>query len=604
MVMKHFGFIKKYWWLFVLMISAGLVASLLEGLGVTLIIPVVKGPQVSDLSQIPAPLNQLVKLFIGLDLSQRLKLAALLLIAISLVKGIMLYINEVSSGKMMVISEKHFRMLCLRQLMRTGMSYFTKQKGSDIHTICDFYVRNFGSLVNIIGLDLPKVFQVIVLFVIMLLLSWKITFLSVGLLAIASLILRFLAVRIQKMGKKFAEANKTINAAIFDAILGMKVIRIFNREKETINNFEKEQDNLNSIHMKMVGIRSIVKPLFEFIGSACLGIIMIVWSYLVLRSSNMGLEFLFAFILIFYRISTPVMYINHSRVAIMGDVASYKEVFNFLKSEDKNYLANGKKEFKGLKDSLEFKGVSFNYEPGLPLVLKDASFTIKRGMKVGFVGASGAGKSTITELLLRFYDPQKGEIVVDGVNLKEFRVESWRKHIGIVSQEIFLFNDTVRNNIAYAKDEATSQGVEFAAKMAHAEQFIKELPAGFDTLIGDRGVLLSGGQRQRLAIARAIINKPDILIFDEATSALDSESEKIVQEALDEVGQGRTVIAIAHRLSTVFDADLILVIDKGKIMEQGTHEQLKTRSEIYKRLLSMQGYFDETFKAEEPEIVA
>lgn len=599
--MKYFSFLKKYWWLFLVMLIAGFGASILEGLGVTLIIPIVKGPGAGEIAQMPAPFNQILKLFLDMTLAQRLKLAAILLIIISAIKGILLYINEVSSGKMMVTSEKHFRMLCFRQMMKTGMSYFTKQKGADIHTVCNLYVKNFGSLVNIIGLCLPKVFQIIVLFAIMVILSWKITLLSIVLLGIASLILRVLSYRIQAMGKRFAAANKTINAAIFDAILGMKVIRIFNRQGDTTDILEKEQDQLNDIHMRMVRIRAVVKPLFEFIGATCLGLIMIVWALFVLRSSQFGLQFLFAFIVIFYRISAPVMYLNHARVAIMGDFASYREVFNFLSSEGKNYLPNGKKEFKQLQNSIRFDEVTFNYDKGLPLVLKNASFTIDRGMKVGIVGSSGAGKSTITELVLRFYDPQQGRIIVDGLDLKELRINSWRKAIGIVSQDIFLFNTTVRENIAYAKLDASNEDVEFAAKKAHAGQFIKELPKGYDTLIGDRGVLLSGGQRQRLAIARAIINKPDILVFDEATSALDSESEKIVQEALDEVSQGRTVIAIAHRLSTVFDADLILVIDSGRIVEQGTHQELRDRGKVYKKLLEMQGYFNSSFS--EPDTV-
>jgi len=601
--MKYFSFLKKYWWLFLVMLIAGFGISILEGLGITFIIPVLKQPQADQLARMPVPFNHIARFFVGMGLARRLQLAAILLVIISALKSIFLYLNEVASGKMMVVSEKHFRMLCIRQLMQVGMRYFTKQKGADLHTVCNFYVQKFGSLVNIIGLCLPKVFQIIVLFIMMLILSWKATLLSLALLAVASVVLRSLAYRVQIMGKKFAEANKTINRAILDAVLGMKTIRIFNRQDDTVADFEGYQDYINSIHMKMVKFRSLVKPLFEFISAACLGIIMVIWSLWVLQTNEFGLQFLFAFILIFYRISAPVMYLNHARVLIMGDLAAYREVFRFLKPQDKHCLPVGREKFEGLNRQIEFKNVTFAYDQNQPLVLKEASFVINKGMKVGIVGSSGAGKSTVTELFLRFYDPQQGKISIDGMDLKNLEINSWRSRVRIVSQDIFLFNDTIEANIAYAKPQASKEQIENAARQAHAHDFIMSFPLGYDTLVGDRGVLLSGGQRQRIAIARAIIVEPDILIFDEATSALDSESERIVQKALDEVAKGRTVISIAHRLSTVFDADLILVIDSGCIVEQGTHQELMDKGQVYRRLLSMQGYHSKESSLSGPEAI-
>jgi len=242
-----------------------------------------------------------------------------------------------------------------------------------------------------------------------------------------------------------------------------------------------------------------------------------------------------------------------------------------------------------LTGQIEFKNVNFKYTEDQDMVLRNLSFVVEKGAKVGVVGSSGAGKSTIGELLLRFYDPLEGSVCVDGINIKELDVHQWRRLIGVVSQDIFLFNDTVKANIAFANPEVTVEGIEQAARRAYAHDFIKELPQGYDTFVGDRGVLLSGGQKQRIAIARAILNEPEILLFDEATSALDTQSEEIVQKTLDDISRNKTVITIAHRLSTVSDSDKILVIDKGEIIQQGSHQELLgQKNGLYSQLVAMQ----------------
>jgi subfamily B ATP-binding cassette protein MsbA len=220
--------------------------------------------------------------------------------------------------------------------------------------------------------------------------------------------------------------------------------------------------------------------------------------------------------------------------------------------------------------------------------IKKASFIIPKGAKVGIVGSSGVGKSTTIELLLRFYDPQEGVILVDGVDLMKVDLASWRKLIGVVTQETFLFHDTVSNNIAFAKSDVTEEEIVQAAKLAHADEFIRGMPNGYDTIIGDRGLLLSGGERQRIAIARAILHNPEILIFDEATSSLDSESERIVQGALQKISENKTVIAIAHRLATIINFDQIILLEKGLIVHSGSHHDLLRQSELYRKFINMQ----------------
>jgi len=282
------------------------------------------------------------------------------------------------------------------------------------------------------------------------------------------------------------------------------------------------------------------------------------------------------------------MAFNQARVAVRGDLPSYREVYTFLDPKDKPYISNGTKRIKRLSSSIEFQEVNFKYSSRESAALSNVSFEVKQGQKVGIVGSSGGGKSTIVELLLRFYDPQAGRIIIDGADLKELNLYSWRGCVGVVTQDTFLFHDTVRSNIAYADPEASQADIEAAARQAYAHDFIRQLPQGYDTIVGDRGVLLSGGQKQRIAIARAVLASPDILIFDEATSALDTESEEVVQKALHEVGKGKTVITIAHRLSTVYDSDNIIVLDEGRVVSQGKHSELLAQDGIYKKLVQMQ----------------
>ncbi len=243
--------------------------------------------------------------------------------------------------------------------------------------------------------------------------------------------------------------------------------------------------------------------------------------------------------------------------------------------------------FTGLRQQIEFRDITFSYLPGTE-VLSHINLTIPRGAMVALVGSSGSGKSTLADLLMRLYEPDSGQILLDGQPIQSFRIESLRRHIGVVAQNTFLFNDSVRNNIAYGMPHATDTQIEAAARTAYAHDFILQLPDGYDTHIGDAGALLSGGQRQRISIARAILAEPDILIFDEATSALDTESEALVQQALDTLLSGRTALVIAHRLSTVRHADLIVVVEQGHIVETGTHDQLLARKGRYHQLVQLQ----------------
>jgi len=585
----HFYFIWKHWILILFLILTGIGSALLEGLGISFIFPLLEGVQSAP--HMPFPFNKITSWFSDYSLAERLQIIAVFLVVIVMMKGVFKYANIVATCQMRIISEKHFKILCFEQLLKVGIGYFNNEKIGRLHTICIVYSLYLGMFISFIGTSIPLFFNISIYLIMVMVLSSKMALISIVLSTIASIALYRIMRKATIVGKAHTKATENISSTLFELLSAMKIIRIFSREKETTDQFENEVDRYNSSVFQVTKVTGSVSPLYEFTGVLVLAAIMIIGSVLFFKIDGPGLSGVLGFLVIFQRISSSAMAINNLRVRIKGDMPGYLEVFRFLDAEDKQYLDDGNHYLSQLKDGIEFRNIEFRYNiQNLP-VLKTVSFYISKGTKVGVVGTSGSGKSTLIELFLRFYDPQQGEILVDGIDLKELSIESWRKKVGVVSQDVFLFNDTLKNNIAYGNPEANQNEIEVVARKAYAHEFIQELPQGYNTLVGDRGVLLSGGQKQRIAIARAILINPEILIFDEATSSLDTESEKMVQNALDEVGEGRTVITIAHRLSTIIDSDKIIVMDSGKIVEEGTHQELIKLEGNYHKLIQLQGVF-------------
>ena len=568
-----------------MIIFTGLSASFLEGLGVSFILPLL-GEEVST-NSLPFPFNNLVDLFKGMDFVERLPIIAILLVSITFGKVCLKYTNIAFAAYLRKITMSHFQGLCFTQLMRVGMGYFNNKKAGELHTTCLPYTHNLGNFVHMLSLSVERILMIIIYLCILLTLSWEMTLVSVLLAIISSLYLKRVVHRVEVTSKSFTKKTQQANSILFELISGMKLVRMFAREDETVKVLRKKVESNNEDVYQMAKLNGSVSPIIEMMGVISIAIIMIVISFFIETGFEM-LPILAMFLIIFWRISGAATTLNQYRVSIKEHLPSYNVVFDFLESQNKHVLEGGSRPFRKFTKKIEFKKVGFSFYDNGAKVLENISINIPQGSKIGIVGASGSGKSTLVELLFHFYDLHQGEILVDGVNLKDIEIKSWRKHLGIVSQEIFLFNDTVRANITFAKPEATSKEIEAAARKAYAHDFIKQLPEGYDTLVGDRGVLLSGGQKQRIAIARTILKEPGILIFDEATSAIDSKSEKIVQRAIDEVGVGRTVITIAHRLSTVRNSDQIIVLDSGLIVEQGTHLSLLRNAGTYNNLVHLQ----------------
>lgn len=385
----------------------------------------------------------------------------------------------------------------------------------------------------------------------------------------------------------------TIFSVLEESLSGMRVIKSFGRERDTQQRFSHVNDDFAHTSVKVAARKELGGPLSEVLGTIGLVAVLILGGMLVIQGEMHSSVFIF-FVIIFARLLPPV----HSTVQAYNNLqkgnASAERFWEIIDADEtilEKSDAIVKEEF--LHD-IEYRDVSFSYVPdnneNPVYVLDKVNLKVEKGMTVAIVGPSGAGKTTLVDLLPRFYDCVSGEILIDGISIKDLNINSLRKLFGIVSQNCILFNDTVANNIAFGRSDYSLERVQEAANVAHADEFIQQLPQGYSTTIGDRGLNLSGGQRQRISIARAVLKDPPILILDEATSALDSESQKVVQEALDALMQHRTAIVIAHRLSTIRNADLILVMEQGKIVELGTHESLCQQEGLYKKLLDMQSF--------------
>ncbi len=416
----------------------------------------------------------------------------------------------------------------------------------------------------------------------------------------AFVVLPFIGLIIVKVGRKAKKYTKKgqermgdLNSALQETFTGVRVVKSFVAEEKEIEKFKEHNERFVKYQIKKVFVSALSSPFLEFIGALGLAVIIYYGGLNVINGNSTPGTF-FSFMTALVMMYEPFKKINESNQKIQSAIGAADRVYEVLDTHNEILSNDGFLECDARNKNISFDNVSFKYSENGEFVLKDINIEFPFCTTNALVGASGAGKSTFVNLIPRFYDVSEGSIKIGNVDIRDFKVYSLRRNIGIVSQDPFLFNDTVSNNIAYATDDVSQQDIINAAKAAFAHEFISDLPEGYETIIGERGVRLSGGQKQRITIARAILMNPPILILDEATSALDTESEKIVQKALENLMQDRTSFVIAHRLSTVINADKIIVLDKGKIVGTGKHSELLETSEIYQTLYRMQFKDNET----------
>ena len=433
---------------------------------------------------------------------------------------------------------------------------------------------------------LSSVFELAAALVVMLMISWRLTLASVVVLPAVVAIWGPLLRRVRRGDRKVLDLAGDVNSHLQETLSGIRVVKASAAETHERERFHALTFAYFKNFVRTERFRALANPVTEMAGA--IGTVLILWygARLVFAADGLTPEDFIGFLALSMKLYAPVKYLGKLPAIIQPGLVAAERAFEFLDAPVEILDRPSARSFPGVQREIAYENVSFAYRPGEP-VLSNVSFRAEAGTVTALVGPSGAGKTTLVDLFARFYDVSDGRILVDGVDLRDFSIRSLREHLGVVSQDTVLFHDTVRANIAYGIERDLSE-IERAAKAAHADEFIRRLPQGYDTVVGERGTRLSGGQRQRIAIARAILRDPPVLILDEATSALDSESERLVQEAIAHLLTGRTTFVIAHRLSTVQRAHLILVVDRGRIVQEGTHEELLAEGGLYQHLHDLQ----------------
>ena len=528
-------------------------------------------------------------LFQEYDRQNVLLLLAVIAIIISFLSNLFRYLGAWTMENMRTRTLQKMRNEMFSRVMDMNVGYFSDQRKGDIISkiTSDVGVVQF-CITNTLQVSFREPFLIIGYIVMMIAISWELAVFSVLFLPVVALLIGNIVKKLRHPARTNQQRMGEMVATLDESLAGIKVIKSYNATEYIKQKYYAISEDLARLTLSMARRQQLASPMSEFLGITAVGVILVFGGSLVAAGSLDPGGFI-AFVAIFSQITRPVRTFIDQFANINQGIAAGERIFSIIDSKPEIQDKPDAREFTGLKDRIEFRNVHFSYD-GSREVIDGISFEIRHGQTVALVGPSGGGKSTLSELLPRFYDPTSGDILIDGVSLRDYSQESIRAHMSVVAQDTILFNDTIEHNIAMGRRGASPEEVVEAARVANADDFIRECPEGYDTNIGDRGVKLSGGQRQRLSIARAVLKNPDILILDEATSALDTESEKLVQDALNNLLKGRTSVVIAHRLSTIHNADQIIVVDHGRIAEQGTHAELMERNGIYAKLIEMQSF--------------
>jgi len=524
--------------------------------------------------------------------SETLQIVCAVILISVLLSNLFRYLSQRFMEDLRVHTLLNLRKSVFNNVIDLHIGYFNNERKGDIisKVASDVQVVQF-TVTNTLQVVFKEPLQLIFYVAVLLSISVKLTLFALLVIPVSGFIISKIVKRLKQQATEAHESFAKMIGFLDESLSGIKIVKAFNSTERTKEKFQKENEHYSNINRKMVRRQQLASPVSQSLGVLVVVLIVLYGGNLVISGSKefSPSEFIM-YIAIFSQVMQPVKAISDSFSSIHTGIAAGERVLDLIDTKPALTDKPDAVELKGFQNGLAFDKVNFFY--GERQVLKDITLTIEKGTTVALVGPSGGGKSTIMDLIPRFNDPASGSIKIDGIDLRDLRVDSLRTQMGTVNQESFLFNDTIFNNIAYATPGAAEGQVIAAAKIANAHEFILNSDQGYQTYVGDRGNRLSGGQRQRICIARAVLANPPIMLLDEATSALDTESEKLVQDALNNLMKNRTSIVIAHRLSTIQHADTIVVIEKGEIIEKGTHMELMSRNGLYKRLIDMQTFTD------------
>ncbi len=513
----------------------------------------------------------------------------LIILATVVAKNLFVWISGQFGARLQEFVTRDLRNAVYSHLERLPLGFFTRTPtGQMIARVLTDTAQTKQLITQLVTQSLQNVAVVVTYLTIMLMFSWQLTLVALvaapAVIGLLQPILRKLRMRYRRLGNQYGDMTSVVQ----ETVSGVRLVKSSGAETYEEERFRAASNRYSAGMVRVSRLALLAQPITEVAGAAAAMLVLYVGARQVFQQGTMTGPDLITFLLFVTRLLQPLKQLSQIPTTAQNALAAADRLFEVLDLPTERQRDRGTRTDAALRESVVFDDVTFAYDEGTP-VLRNISFTARRGEVIALVGESGAGKSTLVDLIPRFYEPTSGRILLDGVDTREYRLESLRALTGIVSQDTVLFNDTVRNNIAYgAAAKFSDAQVEAAARAANAHRFITELPEGYATVLGERGTRLSGGQRQRIAIARALLTDPPILILDEATSALDTESERLVQEAIDRLLEGRTVFVIAHRLSTIIGATQILVLERGRIVEQGTHDTLLARRGVYSRLHALQ----------------
>jgi len=563
---------------FAITVACTLVAALFEGVGLGLLIPFIESLTNPDVEPWRTGIDFVDTYLLAVDeeTETRLYWVSSLILASIFLRGVLNYFSKLSKRQLTENVTATLRREIIDQVQAVSLRFFSKIRTGEILNTLTTDVGRINGLFGTSHTILTQGSMALVYAAAVFALSWPLALIALALVGILFLIMTQFLDHLRRLGRKIPKANSRVTSLATELINGIRTVIISGTQDHEANRFRKATDEVRRLSIELGTKTDMIGPISNIVSStALIGIVIVAVKYFVLPGA-MSAAMLITFLFALFRLLPIVQSLNGLRGTWAWQRGSLENVADFLADTDKPYLPDGSVPLTSFEDAIELQNVWFAYQRS-EMVLKDISLTIQRGQTVAFVGATGAGKSTLADVIARLYDPTRGRILLDGHDLREYSLDSLRNAVAVVSQDTFLFNRSVKYNMAYGLENVTDDDLRWAAEQANALEFIEALEDGFETQLGDRGTRLSGGQRQRIAIARALLRDPKILILDEATSALDSVTEKLVQQALERLMASRTVIAIAHRLSTIEHADNVIVLEEGEVVEQGSYDELLAR---------------------------